>query len=61
MIKIVNEVDEVANDPRLATDPTRVWMYLDPFVFGQLLPGAAFEGRIAHRHPRWLVKKKFCD
>ncbi|KAF7328408.1 hypothetical protein MVEN_02556500 [Mycena venus] len=38
MIKIVREVDAVANDPKVACDPTRLYQYLSPAVFQMLLP-----------------------
>ncbi|OCK80670.1 hypothetical protein K432DRAFT_416534 [Lepidopterella palustris CBS 459.81] len=38
MIKIVREVNEVAADPKVATDPYRNWRYLSPNVFRRLLP-----------------------
>ncbi|KAG5644903.1 hypothetical protein DXG03_007455 [Asterophora parasitica] len=38
MIKIVREVDAVAEDPKVACDPKRVWQYLSPAVFRMLLP-----------------------
>jgi hypothetical protein len=55
MIKIVKEVDAVTNDPQVAVDPNRVWQYLNPALFRQLLPvgkmlppytSAICEGRI---------------
>ncbi|KAK7435786.1 hypothetical protein VKT23_019484 [Stygiomarasmius scandens] len=38
MIKIVREVDAVAEDPRVASDPCRTWQYLSPTIFRMLLP-----------------------
>ena len=38
MIKIVREVNEVTDNPRVATDPSRNWRYLSPHVFRLLLP-----------------------
>ncbi|KAI9163802.1 hypothetical protein HJFPF1_05429 [Paramyrothecium foliicola] len=38
MAKIVNEVDLVAKNPKLATDTTRDSFFLNPLVFEQLLP-----------------------
>ncbi|KAK7454021.1 hypothetical protein VKT23_011532 [Stygiomarasmius scandens] len=39
MVKIVREVDAVAEDPRVASDPCRTaWQYLNPSVFRMLLP-----------------------
>ncbi|KAK4197962.1 hypothetical protein QBC40DRAFT_332216 [Triangularia verruculosa] len=38
MIKIVREVNEVTDNPKVATDPTRNWRYLSPHVFRLLLP-----------------------
>ena len=38
MAKIVNEVDLVAKNPKLSTDPTRDAYFLNPLVFEQLLP-----------------------
>jgi len=38
MAKIVNEVDLVAKNPKLATDTTRDAYFLNPLVFEQLLP-----------------------
>lgn len=38
MSKIVREVDLVANDPTLSTDPSRDSYFLHPLVFKQLLP-----------------------
>ncbi|CAK5273697.1 unnamed protein product [Mycena citricolor] len=38
MIKIVREVDAVADDPKVACDPMRSWQYLSPAVFRMLLP-----------------------
>ncbi|KAF5024855.1 hypothetical protein F66182_3094 [Fusarium sp. NRRL 66182] len=40
MIKIVREVDAVAEDPQVAVDPTRNNQFLSPVVFRQLLPSA---------------------
>ncbi|KAJ7292061.1 hypothetical protein C8J57DRAFT_1044173 [Mycena rebaudengoi] len=41
MIKIVREVDDVAYDPKVACDPTRIYQYLSPAVFRMLLPVGA--------------------
>ena len=41
MSKIVREVDLVANDPTLSTDPERDSYFLHPLVFKQLLPVSA--------------------
>ena len=38
MIKIVREVDEVTDNPKVATDPLRNWRYLSPHIFRMLLP-----------------------
>ncbi|KAF7317696.1 hypothetical protein MKEN_00857300 [Mycena kentingensis (nom. inval.)] len=38
MIKIVREVDAVADDPQVACDPTRLYQYLSPAVFRMLVP-----------------------
>lgn len=38
MIKIVREVNEVTDNPKVATDPSRNWRYLSPHVFRLLLP-----------------------
>ncbi|KAB8206009.1 hypothetical protein BDV34DRAFT_224878 [Aspergillus parasiticus] len=38
MIRIVKEVDAVAEDPMVATDLNRVGIYLSPLLFRQLLP-----------------------
>ncbi|KAJ7855663.1 hypothetical protein B0H13DRAFT_1641803 [Mycena leptocephala] len=38
MIKIVKEVDAVAQDPKVAIDPSRTWQYLSPAIFRLLLP-----------------------
>lgn len=38
MIKIVREVDEVTENPKVATDPSRNWRYLSPHIFRLLLP-----------------------
>ncbi|KAF2805523.1 uncharacterized protein BDZ99DRAFT_423807 [Mytilinidion resinicola] len=38
MIKIVREVGEVSNNPKVATDPYRNWRYLSPNIFKRLLP-----------------------
>ncbi|KAJ6580932.1 hypothetical protein B0H19DRAFT_1060628 [Mycena capillaripes] len=38
MIKIVREVDAVAEDPEIACDPSRASPYLNPAVFRMLLP-----------------------
>ncbi|KAI0340777.1 hypothetical protein BDW22DRAFT_1359593 [Trametopsis cervina] len=38
MIKIVREVDAVADDPQIACDPERTWEYLSPSIFRMLLP-----------------------
>ncbi|KAL6362826.1 hypothetical protein LRP88_04137 [Fusarium phalaenopsidis] len=37
MIKIVREVDAVAEDPQVAVDPTRNNQYLSPIIFRQLI------------------------
>lgn len=42
MSKIVREVDLVAHDPTLSTDPTRDRFFLHPLVFKQLLPASQF-------------------
>ncbi|ODM15565.1 hypothetical protein SI65_09168 [Aspergillus cristatus] len=39
MIRIVKEVDAVADDPKVAVDFNRVGQYLSPLLFRQLLPG----------------------
>ncbi|KAJ7700955.1 hypothetical protein B0H16DRAFT_1332585 [Mycena metata] len=41
MIKIVKEVDAVAQDPKVAIDPSRTWQYLSPAIFRLLLPVCA--------------------
>ncbi|KAJ7822770.1 hypothetical protein B0H13DRAFT_1659452 [Mycena leptocephala] len=38
MIKIVKEVDAVAQDPKVAIDPSRTWQYISPAIFRLLLP-----------------------
>ncbi|THV02549.1 hypothetical protein K435DRAFT_345614 [Dendrothele bispora CBS 962.96] len=38
MIKIIREVDAVAEDPKVACDPDRTWQYLSPSIFRMLLP-----------------------
>lgn len=38
MIKIVREVDAVAEDPQVAVDPARNNQYLSPIIFRQLIP-----------------------
>ncbi|KAF4334945.1 hypothetical protein FBEOM_11202 [Fusarium beomiforme] len=40
MIKIVREVDAVAEDPQIAVDPSRNNQFLSPVVFRQLMPAA---------------------
>ncbi|KXG46650.1 uncharacterized protein PGRI_055060 [Penicillium griseofulvum] len=39
MVRIVKEVDAVAEDPEVAVDPHRVGQFLNPMIFRQLLPG----------------------
>ncbi|OQE13686.1 hypothetical protein PENFLA_c044G03126 [Penicillium flavigenum] len=39
MVRIVKEVDAVAEDPHVAVDPYRVGQFLNPLIFRQLLPG----------------------
>ncbi|KAG2421935.1 hypothetical protein HFD88_005911 [Aspergillus terreus] len=41
MIRIVQEVDAVSDDPKIATDPNRVGQFLSPVLFRQLLPEIA--------------------
>ncbi|KDQ06256.1 hypothetical protein BOTBODRAFT_121779 [Botryobasidium botryosum FD-172 SS1] len=41
MIKIVKEVDAVADDPKIAIDPDRSFQYLSPATFRMLLPVSA--------------------
>ncbi|KAJ7132377.1 hypothetical protein C8R44DRAFT_773925 [Mycena epipterygia] len=38
MVKIVREMDKVAEDPKVACDPMRACRYLSPIVFRMLLP-----------------------
>ncbi|KAK3395072.1 hypothetical protein B0H63DRAFT_63955 [Podospora didyma] len=38
MIKIVREVNQVTEDPKVATDPNRNFRYLSPSIFRMLLP-----------------------
>lgn len=38
MIKIVQEVDAVTQNPKVAIDPNRIHNYLSPIVFRMLLP-----------------------
>ncbi|THV02562.1 hypothetical protein K435DRAFT_653134 [Dendrothele bispora CBS 962.96] len=46
MIKIVREVDAVAEDPKVACDPDRTWQYLSPSIFRMLLPVRAVVFRL---------------
>ncbi|KIP02241.1 hypothetical protein PHLGIDRAFT_79414 [Phlebiopsis gigantea 11061_1 CR5-6] len=50
MIKIVREVDAVANNPKVATDPFRNWQYLSPAIFRMLLPVRLLADMVAVRH-----------
>ncbi|ETS81500.1 hypothetical protein PFICI_06502 [Pestalotiopsis fici W106-1] len=45
MIKIVQEVDEVAIDPQVAIDPSRAHVFLSPVVFKMLVPSTALPPR----------------
>ncbi|KAF3008205.1 hypothetical protein E8E14_008744 [Neopestalotiopsis sp. 37M] len=45
MIKIVQETDEVAIDPQVATDPSRAHVFLSPVVFKMLVPSTALPPR----------------
>ncbi|KAI0151373.1 hypothetical protein BJ166DRAFT_535843 [Pestalotiopsis sp. NC0098] len=45
MIKIVQEVDEVAIDPQVAIDPSRAHVFLSPVLFKMLVPSTALPPR----------------
>ncbi|KAK7454045.1 hypothetical protein VKT23_011558 [Stygiomarasmius scandens] len=38
MVNIVREINAVAEDPKVAGDPSRTWQYLGPSIFRTLLP-----------------------
>lgn len=56
MIKIVKEVDAVTNDPNVAIDPNRIWQYLHPTVFRQLLPSP--DPPLPPYTPEWVAQEK---
>jgi hypothetical protein len=52
MAKIVNEVDLITKDPKLAIDTRRDELFLEPLVYKQLLPVSSSPVTV---HPKWTV------